>query len=59
MSGVAGVFVSNSSETKDEFGTVASSFTVTLSFNEDIEQYVNPQLSTEESTEETTEGEVE
>lgn len=61
MPGVSGAFVSSSAESKDEYGVISSSFSITFSFNSGIEAYVNPETSTveETQTEQETEGEVE
>lgn len=61
MPGVSGAFVSSSAASKDEYGVISSSFSITFSFNSGIEAYVNPETSTVEEmqTEQETEGEVE
>lgn len=50
MPGVGGVFVSSSSESKDEYGVVTSAFNIVCVFNSGIEYYVNPELSTEKES---------
>lgn len=59
MPGVSGVYVSSTTESKDSYGVVSSSFTIVCSFNSAIESYVNPQeeTSAEGETTTTTEGE--
>lgn len=61
MPGVSGVFVSNTSESKDEYGIVTSSFSVSFMFNSLIEQYIAEDTVEEETSAEsetTAEGEV-
>lgn len=59
MNGVSNVFVSNTSESKDEYGVVTSTFSITFTFDSQIKDYVAPQPETEASTDENTEGEAE
>ena len=61
MPGVSGVFVSSSAESKDEYGVISSSFSITFSFNSGIEEYINPESSAvgETPTEQETETETE
>lgn len=46
MPGVSNVFVSSTTESKDEYGVVSSSFSIVCTFNAGIESYVNPQEET-------------
>ena len=62
--GISGGFVSNSSESKDEYGVVTSSFNVTFSFNSQIKEYLEAKPVEDgetptEAGEEETKGEVE
>ncbi len=46
MPGVTGVFVSNTSETKDVYGVVTSSFSMVCTFNSLIDEYATPEEET-------------
>lgn len=50
MNGVSDVFVASSTETKDSYGVVTSTFSLVCSFNSGIELYIDPTL--QEVTEE-------